>query len=136
MDKLMKASYEELITVDEIGDRIAQSIIDFSNNLSNIQLVNRLKSYRLQLEIKEDLNTKTSVILAGKTFVISGIFETISREELKTVIENNGGKVGSSISSKTNYVIAGENMGPSKRTKAEDLKIPIISEFDFFKMIL
>lgn len=135
IENLIKASYDELITVDEIGDRIAQSIVEFSNNLNNIQLINRLKYYGLQFEIKEDTSNKTSEKLKNLVFVVSGIFEKISREELKLLIENNGGKVGSSISTKTNYVIAGENMGPSKRTKAEELKIKIISEDDFFNLI-
>ena len=135
MDNLMKASYEELITVDEIGDRIAQSIVEFSNNITNIQFINRLKSYGLQLEIKEDTLKTSSEKLKNLVFVVSGVFENISREALKLLIENNGGKVGSSISAKTNYVVAGENMGPSKRTKAEELQIPIISEDNFFNMI-
>ncbi|MDP2088977.1 MAG: NAD-dependent DNA ligase LigA [Flavobacteriaceae bacterium] len=135
MDYMMSASYDALITVDEIGDRIAQSIVEFSNNIANQQLINRLKSYGLQFEIKEDTSNKTSEKLKNLVFVVSGVFEKVSREELKQSIEQNGGKVGSSISSKTNYVVAGENMGPSKRTKAEDLKIPIISENDFFEMI-
>ncbi|MDP3352190.1 MAG: NAD-dependent DNA ligase LigA [Flavobacteriaceae bacterium] len=135
IDNLMKATYEELITVDEIGDRIAQSIVEFSNNLVNQQLVNRLKSYGLQFEIKEDESITTSEKLKNLVFVVSGVFENISREELKKLIEQNGGKVGSSISAKTNFIVAGENMGPSKRTKADELKIPIISENDFYKMI-
>lgn len=135
IDKIMKASYEELIAVDEIGDSIAQSIVDFSHNLINQQLINRLKFYGLQLEISIDESIKTSEKLKNLIFVVSGVFEKISREELKILIEQNGGKVGSSISAKTNYVVAGDNMGPSKRLKAEDLKIPIISENDFFEMI-
>lgn len=135
IDLLMNATYEELIQVDEIGDRIANSIIEFSQNLVNIQLIERLKKVGLQLEIKEDLSNPTSDKLKNLIFVVSGVFEKVSREELKLMIENNGGKVGSSISSKTNFVIAGENMGPSKKVKADELSIPIISEFDFFEMI-
>jgi DNA ligase (NAD+) len=136
IENLMKASFEELITVDEIGERIAQSIVEFSNNLVNQQLISRLKSYSLQFEIKEDESITTSEKLKNLIFVVSGVFKKISREELKKLIEQNGGKVGSSISAKTNYVIAGENMGPSKRAKAEEIKIPIISEIDFFNMII
>lgn len=135
IDNLMNATYEELITVDEIGDRIAQSIVEFSNNMANQQIISRLKSYGLQFQIVEDASKQTSEKLKNSTFVISGVFENISRESLKMMIEQNGGKVGSSISTKTNYVVAGENMGPSKRTKAEELKIPIISEDDFLKLI-
>ena len=135
IDHIMNATYDELIKVDEIGDIIAQSIVNFSRNLKNQQLVKRLKSFDLQLEIGLDESIKTSEKLKNLVFVISGVFEKISREDLKILIEQNGGKVGSSISSKTNYVVAGENMGPSKRTKADELKIPIISESDFFEML-
>lgn len=135
MDNLMTADFETLIAVDEIGDRIAQSIIDFSNDLGNMQLINRLKSYGVQLEVSaESLENQTDK-LNGNVFVVSGVFHQMSRNELKKAIEDNGGKVSSSISKKTNYVIAGDNMGPSKKTKAEDLGIAIISEQEFIEMI-
>ncbi|WP_299055801.1 NAD-dependent DNA ligase LigA [uncultured Polaribacter sp.] len=135
IDKLMTASFEELINVDEIGDRIAQSIIDFSSDLSNIQLIERLKSYGLQLEVSaESLENQTNK-LAGQVFVVSGVFYQMSRNELKKAIEDNGGKVSSSISKKTNFIVAGDNMGPSKLTKAQDLEIPIITEQDFIEKI-
>ncbi|MFY0603327.1 MAG: NAD-dependent DNA ligase LigA [Flavobacteriaceae bacterium] len=135
IDNLMTANFEALISVDEIGDRIAQSILDFSNDLGNIQLINRLKSYGVQLEVSaESLENQTDK-LAGNIFVVSGVFHQMSRNELKKAIEDNGGKVSSSISKKTNFVVAGDNMGPSKRTKAEDLGISIISEQDFIDMI-
>jgi len=135
IDNLMAANFEVLISVDEIGDRIAQSIIDFSNDLGNIQLINRLKSYGLQLAVSaESLENQTNK-LDQKVFVVSGVFYQMSRNELKKAIEDNGGKVSSSISKKTDFVIAGDNMGPSKKTKAEDLGITIISEDDFIKMI-
>ena len=131
----MKADFETLIFVDEIGDIIAQSVLDFSNNLENIQLINRLKSYGIQLEVSaEYLKNKTDK-LVGNIFVVSGVFYQMSRNELKKMIEDNEGKVSSSISKKTSYVISGDNMGPSKRTKAEDLGIKIISEQDFIDMI-
>lgn len=136
IDNLMKATYDELITVDEIGDRIANSVISFSENLLNIQLVNRLKLYGLQLEISTESIKESSNLLAGKTFVVSGVFSEFSRNDLKKSIEENGGKVVSSISKKTSYVIAGENMGPSKLVKAESLGIPIISEEDYLKMLV
>jgi len=135
MDKLMVASFEDLIEVDEIGDRIAQSMIDFSNDLSNIQLVERLKNYGLQMEVSVESQANQTDKLQGKAFVVSGIFEKMSRNELKKSIEDNGGKVSSSISKKTSYVIAGDKMGPSKRTKAESLEVPIISEDDYIEMI-
>ncbi len=135
IDNLMKASFEELITVDEIGDRIANSVLDFSNNLVTIQQVERLKRYGVQLEVSAESLQNISSILQGKIFVVSGVFSHFGRNDLKKSIEDNGGKVASSISSKTTYVVAGDNMGPSKLAKAESLGIPIISEFDYLKFI-
>ena len=135
IDNLMKASFEELIEVDEIGDKIAQSIVEFSNNLVNIQLIDRLKKYGVQLELSAKALENQTDILIGKTFVVSGVFIKMSRNELKKAIEDNGGKVSSSISKKTDYIIAGDQMGPSKKVKAEELKIPIISEDDFLAML-
>lgn len=135
IDKLMNASFDELITVDEIGERIANSVIDFSSNLVNIQQIKRLKSYGVQLEVSAESLQNTSSILQGKVFVVSGVFTHFDRNELKKSIEDNGGKVSSSISSKTTYVIAGDNMGPSKLAKAESLGIPIISEYDYLKFL-
>ncbi len=135
IDNLMIADFETLIGVDEIGDRIAQSILDFSNNLGNIELVNRLKSYGVQLQVSAESLENQTDILAGKVFVVSGVFHQMSRNELKKAIEDNGGKVSSSISKKTTYIIAGDNMGPSKLEKAQKLEIPILSEQDFIDMI-
>jgi DNA ligase (NAD+) len=135
IENLMKASFEELILVDEIGERIAKSVLDFSSNLINIQLIDRLKSYSVQLEVSTESLVNTSTILEGKIFVVSGVFTHFNRNDLKKSIEDNGGKIASSISSKTNYVIAGENMGPSKLAKAESLGIPIISELDYLEML-
>ena len=135
IDNLMVADFETLVTVDEIGDRIAQSIIDFSNNLGNIQLINRLKSYGLQLEVSQENLANQTNKLEGQIFVVSGVFHQMSRNELKKAIEDNGGKVSSSISKKTNFIVAGDNMGPSKLSKAESLGIPIISEQDFIDKI-
>jgi len=132
---LMQTTFEELISVDEIGDRIAESVIEFSTNLINIQLVERLVSYGIQLEISEEVLENQSDKLKTLIFVVSGVFTQFNRNDLKKSIEDNGGKVGSSISKKTSYVIAGENMGPSKLKKAEDLNISIISELDYLKMI-
>jgi DNA ligase (NAD+) len=98
-------------------------------------LVNRLKSYGVQLEISAEALANTTTILQGKSFVVSGVFTIFNRNELKKSIESNGGKVVSSISKKTNYVIAGDNMGPSKLVKAETLGIPIISESDYLKLL-
>ncbi len=135
IDNLMVADFETLISVDEIGDRIAQSIIDFSNNLGNIKLINRLKFNGLQLEVSEKQHENQSNKLIGQIFVVSGVFNQMSRDELKKAIEVNGGKVSSSISKKTNFIIAGDNMGPSKLEKAQELEISIISEEDFINII-
>ena len=135
IDNLMSADFETLISVDEIGDRIAQSIIDFSNDLGNIQLINRLKNVGVQLEVSaESLENQTDK-LQGKTIVVSGVFHQMSRNELKKAIEDNGGKVSASISKKTSFIVAGDNMGPSKLTKAQDLGVSIISEQDFIELI-
>ncbi|WP_275316065.1 NAD-dependent DNA ligase LigA [Tenacibaculum bernardetii] len=135
IDNLLAADLETLISVDEIGSRIAQSIIDFSNNLENIQLINRLKTHGVQLEVSaESLEGQTDK-LAEKVFVVSGVFHQMSRNQLKKAIEDNGGKVSSSISKKTSFIVAGDNMGPSKLAKAESLGVSIISEQDFINMI-
>ena len=134
IDAIAQASIMDLILVDEIGDKIAQSVVQFFENQENIRIIDRLKSFGVQLESGDD-DVLLSENLKGKTFVVSGVFETYSRDELKKAIEDNGGKVGSSISSKTDYVIAGDNMGPSKLEKANQLKIAIISELDFKQMI-
>jgi len=135
IDALMTATFEALINVDEIGDRIAQSIIDFSSDMRNIQLINRLKAAGIQLEVSlENLENQTE-LLKGEVFVVSGVFYQLTRNELKKAIEDNGGKVSSSISKKTSFIVAGDNMGPSKLTKAQDLGIEIISEQDFLNKI-
>ena len=131
IDALMVATVDELVQVDEIGQRIAESVVEFFQNERNLEIITRLKNYGLQFRISEDKLQHRSELLKGQIFVVSGVFEKVSRDELKKLIEDNGGKVGSSISSKTNYLVAGDNMGPSKRTKAENLGIPIISEDDF-----
>ena len=131
---LAKADLLDLVTVDEIGDRIAQSVMDFFQNQENVAIINKLREVGIQFELNE-VSTSISNILEGKTFVVSGVFEVYSRDDLKKAIEDNGGKVGSSISAKTNYVIAGATMGPAKLEKANQLKIPIIDEYQFQKMV-
>ena len=121
--------------VDEIGERIAQSVLDFFDNPINKEIIEQLKAQGVQFEIVEKINPNATDKFAGKTFVVSGVFEKFSRDDLKKTIEDNGGKVGSSISAKTDYVVAGDNMGPAKLEKANSLKIPIISEDDFIKML-
>ncbi len=135
VDALKNASEEELITVDEIGERIAQSVVSFFASEENIAIIERLKSYGVQLEISAEKLANQTDTLKGQTFVVSGVFTKVSRDELKKLIEDNGGKISSSISAKTNYVVAGDNMGPRKKTKAESLGVAIISEDDFLQMI-
>lgn len=135
IENLMKATYEELITVDEIGDKIAGSLLEYFKEPKNIAIIERLKLKNLQFEIKENTALKLSNKLNGASFVVSGVFEKFSRDEIKNLIEQNGGKNVGSISSKTSYVLAGDKMGPEKRKKAEELSIPIISENDFIAMI-
>ncbi len=132
IDALMEADVEHLIQVDEIGDRIAESVVDFFDNEENRMIISRLKEYGLQFSLSEEELENQTEKLKGMTFVVSGVFESIGRNDLKKLIEDNGGKVSSSISSKTSFVVAGDNMGPSKKTKAEGLGIPIISEEEFF----
>ena len=135
IDNLMTADYETLVSVDEIGDKIAQSILEFSVDLGNIQLINRLKHYGLQLQVLEESTSDQTDAFDGKVFVVSGVFKLISRNELKKVIEKNGGKVTSSVSKRTTFLIAGEAMGPSKKAKADELGVAIISESEFLKRI-
>ncbi len=134
MVALMEASEEQLIVVDEIGARIAQSVVAFFASEENREIVGRLQAYGVQTAISEEKLADQTDLLNGKTFVVSGVFE-MSRNDLKKLIEDNGGKVSGSISGKTSYVVAGENMGPSKKTKADNLGVPIISEQDFLQMI-
>ena len=135
IDAISKATIMDLILVDEIGEKIAQSVVDFFDNHDNIRIIERLKNFGVQLELIEKINPNATNKFQGKTFVVSGVFSQFSRDDLKQSIEDNGGKVGSSISAKTNYVVAGENMGPAKLEKANQLKIPIISEEDYIKML-
>ena len=135
IEALSKATLEDLEQVDEIGIKIAESVVDFFRTEANVQLVSRLILYGLQLQLSEEALSNQTTQLEGLRFVVSGVFETVSRDELKALIDSNGGKVVSSISAKTSYVVAGANMGPSKRTKAESLKVPIISEQVFLEMI-
>ena len=133
INQIMEADREQLIEVDEIGNRIADSLIAYFKDSRNIYLIDELKKLGLQLESIED--SKTSYLLKDQKFLISGVFKNISREELKEKIESFGGTVMSSVSSKTNYIVAGEGMGPNKKSKAEKLNIPIIDELTFFNMI-
>ncbi|WP_127137895.1 NAD-dependent DNA ligase LigA [Flagellimonas oceanensis] len=134
IDALMAASQEQLVAVDEIGERIAQSVIKFFSEPVNQDIIDRLKSHGLQFSLSEEQLENQTELLKGQTFVVSGVFE-ISRNDLKKLIEDNGGKVASSVSSKTSFLVAGDKMGPSKRTKAENLGVPIISEQEFLQKL-
>ncbi len=135
IDNLISASQEDLEQVDEIGVKIAESVILFFLDQENVQTINRLKQFGVQLEISHDELKDQTDILKGEIIVVSGVFEKVSRNELKKFIEDNGGKVSSSISSKTSFVVAGDKMGPSKKEKATALNIPLLSESEFLQKI-
>ncbi|OFX44235.1 MAG: DNA ligase (NAD(+)) LigA [Bacteroidetes bacterium GWA2_30_7] len=136
IDALINSTFDELISIDEVGDKIAQSIIEHFKNENNIRIIQKLKDAGVNLKRDENTSQKKSDKLSGLSFVISGVFEKHSRDELKQMIEENGGKNVGSISAKTNYVLAGENMGPAKLEKAQKLKVKIIFENEFLEMIL
>jgi DNA ligase (NAD+) len=135
LEKLRNMTVEELTAINEIGGRIALSVIDYFSNPAHIQIIERLKQNGLQFEMELSDSGERTNLLNGQTFVISGTFNLHSRDELKQLIELHGGKNVGSISKNTNFVLAGDNMGPSKLEKANQLKIPIISEEEFLKMI-
>jgi len=135
IEALKSASFEELIAADEIGERIAQSIIEYFSNPKHLEEIRKLQQAGLQFEIIEVEVVLASSKFEGKTFIISGVFENYSRDELKDIIESNGGKMLSSISAKLNYLVAGDNMGPSKLEKANKLNIPIISDEELLSML-
>ena len=136
IEALENATIEQLVEVDEIGNQIAASVVNFFADDYNRKLIDRLKSYGLQFALSEESTEGQTDTLKGLTFVVSGVFHLYSRDELKALIEQHGGKVGSSISSKTNYVIVGDNMGPSKKEKAEQLGVKMISEEEFQSLII
>jgi DNA ligase (NAD+) len=136
MEAIERATYEELLLAEEIGEKIAASIVEYFKDHRNLAIIDRLKKAGLQMEVHPDSIMKpVSDKLNGLTFVISGTFTKFSRDELKLIIEQNGGKNQSGITSKTKFLIAGTEAGPSKLEKAKSLKVPIISEDDFEKMI-
>ena len=135
IDRLMEASFEQLVDVDEIGDRIAQSVVAYFSDAENRQIVERLRVQGLQMEVSEEVLANRSERLKGLTFVISGTFTQHSRDEYKAMIEQHGGKNTGSVSGKTSYILAGENMGPAKLEKAAKLGVRIIREDEFLKMI-
>lgn len=135
MDHLMHSSVEELTTIDEIGQVIAESVVAYFGDARNVEIVQRLRDAGLQMEVSADVEIGKTDKLSGKTIVISGVFEHYSRDEYKSLIERNGGKNAGSISRKTDFVLAGANMGPAKLEKAKALGVPILNEVDFLKMI-
>ena len=135
IENIEKATFMDLQTIDEVGERIAQSVIDYFSEEENRNIVDRLKKAGLQFALDETLLESRTTKLAGLSIIISGTFKNHSRDELKALIEQNGGKNVTSISSKTNYLVAGENMGPAKLEKAQKLNIKIISEDEFEEMI-
>ena len=134
IDAIAAASEEELTLVEEIGSKIAESVVSFFANEDNVRIVERLKQYGVTMEIEKPAGA-VSDRLAGKTFVVSGVFEHFSRDGIKEAIEAGGGKVSGSISAKTHYVVAGENMGPAKLEKATRLGVSIISEKELISML-
>ena len=127
---LQQASLEELIQTEDIGERIAESVVNYLNNPQNIELINQLLSFGLNF-VEETIERNSHEAFEGKRFVVSGVFQNYSREDLKKEIEMLGGSVVSSVSAKTDFIVAGEGMGPSKKQKAESLKIPILNEEAF-----
>ena len=135
IEALEKASFEELIAVDEIGERIAQSVVQYFADAMNVETLNRLKAFGLQMSLSDEKMQAHGTSLAGLSIVISGTFSQHSRDEYKTMIEQNGGKNVGSVSAKTSYILAGDNMGPEKLKKAEKLGVKLLSENEFLEMI-
>ncbi len=135
MEALENATVEQLTAVNEIGDKIAQSIVSFFKDERSRELVNRLKEFGLQMELSQEEQQGGSDILEGKTIVISGVFNHHSRDEYKALIERHGGKNAGSISAKTSFVLAGDNMGPAKREKAQQLGVRLMTESEFLELI-
>ena len=135
IESLKNATLEQLLEVGDIGERTAQTIIDYFADVRIAEILGKLKMTGLQFELSEEQLTNTSEKLKDLSFVVSGVFTKFSRDEIKKTIEKNGGKNVGSISGKTNFVLAGENMGPEKLKKAEKLGVPILSEDDFIKML-
>jgi len=135
LEKLQSMSKEELTGINEIGDRIAASVLEYFSHAKHLEIISRLKIKGLRFETEHSSHPNQSDKLAGLSIIISGTFQHHSRDELKVLIEVNGGKNVTSISKNTDYILAGENMGPSKLEKAKQLKVPLLTEDDFLKMI-
>ena len=136
IEALEKATFDELITVDEIGERIAQSVVAYFVEPQNVETLERLKAFGVQMSLSEEKLQAHGEALAGLSIVISGTFSQHSRDEYKTMIERNGGKNVGSVSAKTSFILAGENMGPEKLKKAEKLGVKLLTETEFLAMIM
>ena len=135
IDKLQWATLEQLTTIDDVGEQIAKNVITYFNDLNNLEIINRLREAGVQMESKEEALQAQSNILQGKSIVISGVFVHHSRDEYKSIIEAHGGKNVGSVSKKTSFILAGDNMGPEKRKKAESLGVQILTEDEFLALI-
>jgi len=135
LEVLMSLTKEQLLETNEVGEVIADTIVAFFNDIKNKNIIGRLQNAGLQFELSEEQQQAGSDKLKDLTFVISGVFNKHSRDQLKDLIEFNGGKNSGSISGKTSFLLAGDNMGPEKLKKAEKLGVKIISEDDFEKML-
>ena len=135
LDNIKKASFEQLIAVDEIGERIAKSVKEFFSQEANLQMIDRLKVSGMKLALEKSSNESNDNKLSGLTLVVSGVFLKYNRASIKNMIKHHKGKITSSISSNTDYLIAGDNMGPAKREKALDLGVPILTETEFLNLI-
>ncbi|KAA6309885.1 DNA ligase, partial [termite gut metagenome] len=135
IEELAQAGMERLISIGEIGEKIAGSILQYFSNESNRNLVNQLKEAGLKMERSEEDSSGYTNKLAGKSIVISGVFTQHSRDEYKEIIEKNGGKNSGSISAKTSFILAGDNMGPAKLEKAQKLGVKIIGEEEFLELL-
>lgn len=135
IDQLQWANVEQLTAIDDVGEQIAKNIIAYFNDLSNLEIINRLREAGVQMESQEEEQAPQSDILQGKSIVVSGVFSHHSRDEYKAMIEAHGGKNVGSVSKKTSFILAGENMGPEKRKKAESLGVEILTEEQFLELI-
>ena len=135
IDQLQWATIEQLIAIDDVGEQIAKNVIAYFNDIDNLEIINRMREVGVQMEDQEDEQEAQSDILVGKSIVVSGVFTHHSRDEYKAMIEANGGKNVGSVSKKTSFILAGENMGPEKRKKAENLGVAILSEEEFLQLI-
>ncbi len=135
IDNIKNATFDDLVNIDEIGEKIAEAVIKYFKNKKYLEIIERLKSKGIQFEINKKTFAVKNNKLDNKSFVVSGVFKNFSRDEIKKLIEDYGGRNVSSVSSKTDFILAGENMGPGKLKKAQELNIPIISEDDFIEMM-